>query len=61
MLLRTIDTKLHYFAYRQAEASGMVKFGKELDHWIYSSDKQDKFAHIQKLDDFKSKIEGANR
>lgn len=61
MLLRTIDTKLHYFAYRQAEASGMVTFSKELDHWIYGNDKQDKFAHIQKLDDFKAKIEGANK
>lgn len=39
----------------------MVTFSKELDHWIYGNDKQDKFAHIQKLDDFKAKIEGANK
>ena len=56
MLLRTIDSKLHYFAYRQAEASGMVSFKGELNHWIYGESKEDKFAHIQKLDDFKDKL-----
>lgn len=56
MLLRTIDSKLHYFAYRQAEASGLVSFKGELTHWIYGESKEDKFAHIQKLDDFKDKL-----
>lgn len=56
MLLRTIDSKLHYFAYRQAEASGLVSFKSELNHWIYGESKEDKFAHIQKLDDFKDKL-----
>ena len=30
LLLRTIDARLHYFAYRQGELSGMVKFKGEL-------------------------------
>lgn len=39
MLLRTVDAKLHYFTYKQAESSGFVKFSSEIQHWVYSSDK----------------------
>ena len=61
MLLRTVDAKLHYFTYRQAEASGMVKFEKDaLPHWIYSSDKKSKFDSLQSFDDFKGKFTNAN-
>ena len=56
ILLRTIDARLHYFAYRQGEMSGMVKFNKELDHWIYSSDKKSKFDDIMTLDALKNKM-----
>lgn len=56
LLLRTVDKKLHYFAYRQAEASGMVSFKSELPHWIYGSDKRDKFERLQTLDSFKEKM-----
>lgn len=56
LLLRTIDARLHYFAYRQGELSGMVKFSKEIDHWIYSSDKKNKFEDIMTLDALKDKL-----
>lgn len=56
ILLRTIDARLHYFAYRQGEMSGMVKFEKELDHWIYSSDKKDNTSSLMTLDSFKNKM-----
>ena len=56
MLLRVIDAKIHYMAYRQGEMSGMVKFSKELDHWIYSNDKKDKFADIMTVDQLKEKL-----
>ena len=56
LLLRTVDKKLHYFTYRQAEASGMVSFKSELPHWIYGSDKRDKFERLQTLDSFKEKM-----
>lgn len=56
LLLRTVDKKLHYFTYRQAEASGMVSFKSELPHWIYGSDKHDKFERLQTLDSFKEKM-----
>lgn len=56
LLLRTVDKKLHYFAYRQAEASGMVSFKSELPHWIYGSDKRNKFERLQTLDSFKEKM-----
>ena len=58
LLLRTVDAKLHYFTYRQAEASGMVKFEKDaLPHWIYSSDKKNKYDKLQSLEKFKSKFQ----
>jgi len=56
LLLRTIDARLHYFAYRQGEMSGMVKFEKELDHWIYSSEKKNKYEDIMSLDTLKNKL-----
>ena len=56
LLLRTIDARLHYFAYRQGELSGMVKFDKEIDHWIYSSDKKNKYEDIMSLDTLKNKL-----
>lgn len=56
LLLRTVDTKLHYFTYRQAEASGMVSFKHELTHWIYGNDKRNKFDGLQSLDSFKEKM-----
>lgn len=60
LLLRTIDAKLHYMAYRQGELSGMVKFNKEIDHWIYSNNKPNKFDSIVSLDSLKNKINKAN-
>lgn len=57
LLLRTVDAKLHYFTYRQAEASGMVKFSGELQHWIYSNDKKSKLDGVQSLDSLKSKLQ----
>lgn len=60
LLLRTIDAKLHYMAYRQGELSGMVKFNKEIDHWIYSNNKPNKFDSIVSLDSLKDKINKAN-
>ena len=61
LLLRTIDTKLHYFAYRQAEASGMVSFKGELDHWIYSNTdhKKNKFKDLLSVDAIKEKFSAA--
>ena len=56
ILLRTIDARLHYFAYRQAECSGFVKFKNELQHWIYSSDTKDKFGDIMTMDALKDKL-----
>lgn len=56
LLLRTIDSQLHYFAYRQAEASGFVTFKNELTHWIYGVDKTDKFADIMTMDALKDKL-----
>ena len=55
LLLRTIDSKLHYFAYRQAEAGGMVSFKNELTHWIFG-DKDNKFKDIMALDGLKEKL-----
>jgi len=55
MLLRTIDSMLHYFAYKQGEMSGIIKFSGELDHWIYSK-KDDKFKDIVELNKFKEKM-----
>jgi hypothetical protein len=55
LLLRTIDQKLHYFAYRQAEVSGMVSFKNELSHWIYSK-KDSKFKDIMSLSSLKEKL-----
>ena len=56
LLLRTIDARLHYFAYRQAEASGFVSFKNELTHWIYGVDKTDKFADIMTMDALRNKL-----
>ena len=56
ILLRTIDARLHYFAYRQGELSGMVKFKNELTHWIYGSDNKDKFGDIMTMDALKDKL-----
>lgn len=57
LLLRTVDAKLHYFCYRQAEASGMVKFEKDaIKHWIYAPDKQSKYSKLKSLDSFKEKM-----
>lgn len=56
LLLRTVDAKLHYFTYRQAEATGMVSFKNDLTHWIYGNDKRNKFDKLQTLDSFKEKM-----
>lgn len=56
LLLRTIDSKLHYFCYRQAEASGMVTFKNDIQHWIYSNDKHDLSKDIMTLDALKDKL-----
>ena len=56
ILLRTIDARLHYFAYRQGELSGMVKFKNELTHWIYGSDNKNKFGDIMTMDALKDKL-----
>lgn len=61
LLLRTVDAKLHYFTYRQAEASGMVTFKKDLTHWIYGNDKRSKFDRIQSLDSFKDKLSSVTK
>lgn len=58
MLLRSVDAKLHYFTYRQAEASGMVQFKGELAHWIYSNDKKSKLDKVQSFDSLKDKLSG---
>ena len=34
----------------------MVKFKGELSHWIYSSDKKDKFSDIMTMDSLKDKL-----
>nr|DAT96394.1 MAG TPA: hypothetical protein [Bacteriophage sp.] len=34
----------------------MVSFKSELPHWIYGSDKRDKFERLQTLDSFKEKM-----
>lgn len=56
LLLRTIDAKLHYFCYRQAEASGMVTFKNDIQHWIYSNDKHDLSKDVMTLDALKDKL-----
>lgn len=56
LLLRTVDTKLHYVAYRQGEMSGLVRFKGEIDHWIYSDDHKDKFKDIMTMDQLKNKL-----
>jgi hypothetical protein len=57
-LLRTIDSKMQYTAYRQGEMSGLVTFKNELEHWIWSSDKKkDKFSDIKSVDSIKKKFE----
>lgn len=56
MLLKTVDSKLHYFTYKQAESSGFVTFKSELPHWIYSSDKKSKLDGVQTLDQLKEKL-----
>ena len=56
LLLRTIDARLHYFAYRQAEASGFVSFKNELTHWIYGADKKDKFSDVMTMDALRDKL-----
>lgn len=56
LLLRTIDAKLHYFAYRQGELSGMISFKGEIQHWIYSSDKKNKSDSVMTLDKLKDKL-----
>ena len=38
----------------------MVKFNKEIDHWIYSNNKPNKFDSIVSLDSLKNKINKAN-
>lgn len=56
LLLRTIDARLHYFAYRQAEASGFVSFKNELTHWIYGVDKNNKFSDVMSMDALRDKL-----
>jgi hypothetical protein len=58
MLLRTVDAKIHYQVYRNAEASGMVKFKGEIAHWIYASDKKSKLDKVQSFDSLKDKLSG---
>ena len=61
MLLKTVDSKLHYFTYKQAESSGFVTFKGELPHWIYSSDKKSKLDGVQTLDQLKEKLGNTTR
>lgn len=56
ILLRTIDTRLHYFAYRQGELSGMVHFKGELTHWIYGDDHKKKDEDIMTMDALRDKL-----
>ena len=56
ILLRTIDARLHYFAYRQGELSGMVKFKNEISHWIYGVDNKNKFDDIMTMDSLRDKL-----
>lgn len=34
----------------------MVKFNKEIDHWIYSPEKKNKFEDLMTLDALKDKL-----
>ena len=56
ILLRTIDARLLYFAYRQAECGGFVKFKQELVHWIWGNDNKNKFSDIMTMDSLKDKL-----
>jgi hypothetical protein len=60
LLLKTIDTKLHYEIYKQNENSGAVTFTSGLDHWIYET-KKTKFDNIITLDSLKKKMQGVTK
>lgn len=55
LLLKTIDTKLHYQIYKMNENSGAVTFKAGLDHWIYET-KKSRFDNIVSLDSIKEKL-----
>lgn len=56
-LLRIIDSKMHYFAYKQGELSGMVTFKEgTLQHWLYGVDKKSKTEDMQSLDELREKL-----
>ena len=58
-LLKVIDRKAHYFAQMQGAYSGMVKFKKDPEHWIYGDNGRDVSKEITMLNDFKNKFKGA--
>ena len=56
-LLRIIDSKMHYFAYKQGELSGMVTFKEgSLQHWLYGVDKKSDLDDMQTLDQLRDKL-----
>lgn len=59
-IFHTAIEKLDYQIYKQAEMSGMVKFDKPIEHWVYKK-KKDKYADaFMSAEKFKNKIKQAN-
>lgn len=63
LLLRVVDSKLSYLAYKIGELSGLVTFKTPFPHWIYQNDKakDHKFDHIMTIEQIESKIGNGNK
>lgn len=63
LLLRVVDSKLTYLAYKIGETSGLVTFKSPFPHWIYQNDKakDHKFDNIMTIEQIESKIGNGNK
>lgn len=61
LLLRVVEAKLQYQIAKTAEASGLVTFKGEIDHWIYTNNdiRKNRFKNIMSVDQVESKIGSA--
>lgn len=55
-LLRLYDAKMHYEIYRTGEASGMVTYKNEIEHWFYTSSPDRLQNVLMGYEDVKNKI-----
>lgn len=56
LLLREVDSKLHYQIYKTGEVGGMVTFKEPIPYWIYSHKKNRVEGKLINFNDFKNHV-----